>query len=222
MRAARAGRHGARDRVQRRSGRAGAKLRGARASTGCTSSISTAPSRAAGQWRGGRGDPRRRSRSRCSSAAASAISPPSTPGSTRASRASSSAPLRCAIRRWCARRRAPSPARSPSASTPAAAGRRQGLGRDHRDSAVDLARRFEDAGVAAIIYTDIDRDGMLARPQHRATRRSPAPFDPGDRHRRPRLLDDVRALCQPDARSKAPSPAARSMMAGSTRQPRSR
>jgi phosphoribosylformimino-5-aminoimidazole carboxamide ribotide isomerase len=27
--------------------------------------------------------------------------------------------------------------------------------------ALDLARRFEDAGVAAIIYTDIDRDGML-------------------------------------------------------------
>jgi phosphoribosylformimino-5-aminoimidazole carboxamide ribotide isomerase len=28
-------------------------------------------------------------------------------------------------------------------------------------SAADLARRFEDAGVAAIIYTDIDRDGVL-------------------------------------------------------------
>jgi phosphoribosylformimino-5-aminoimidazole carboxamide ribotide isomerase len=28
-------------------------------------------------------------------------------------------------------------------------------------SAVDLARQFEDAGVAAIIFTDIDRDGML-------------------------------------------------------------
>jgi phosphoribosylformimino-5-aminoimidazole carboxamide ribotide isomerase len=27
--------------------------------------------------------------------------------------------------------------------------------------AVDLARRFEDAGVAAIVYTDIGRDGML-------------------------------------------------------------
>ncbi len=26
---------------------------------------------------------------------------------------------------------------------------------------VDLARRFEDAGVAAIIYTDIERDGIL-------------------------------------------------------------
>ncbi len=29
-------------------------------------------------------------------------------------------------------------------------------------AAVDLARRFEDAGVAAIIYTDIDRDGVFA------------------------------------------------------------
>ena len=28
-------------------------------------------------------------------------------------------------------------------------------------AAVDLARRFEDAGVSAIIYTDIDRDGVL-------------------------------------------------------------
>lgn len=28
-------------------------------------------------------------------------------------------------------------------------------------TAVDLARRFEDAGVAAIVYTDIDRDGVL-------------------------------------------------------------
>jgi phosphoribosylformimino-5-aminoimidazole carboxamide ribotide isomerase len=29
-------------------------------------------------------------------------------------------------------------------------------------AAIDLARRFEDAGVAAIIYTDIARDGVLA------------------------------------------------------------
>lgn len=28
-------------------------------------------------------------------------------------------------------------------------------------SAVDLAKKFEDAGVAAIVYTDIDRDGIL-------------------------------------------------------------
>jgi phosphoribosylformimino-5-aminoimidazole carboxamide ribotide isomerase len=28
-------------------------------------------------------------------------------------------------------------------------------------TAIDLARQFEDAGVAAIIHTDIDRDGLL-------------------------------------------------------------
>ena len=28
-------------------------------------------------------------------------------------------------------------------------------------TAIDLARRFEDAGVSAIIYTDIERDGIL-------------------------------------------------------------
>ena len=30
--------------------------------------------------------------------------------------------------------------------------------------AIDLARKFEDAGVAAIIYTDINRDGVLLGP----------------------------------------------------------
>ena len=37
-------------------------------------------------------------------------------------------------------------------------------------AAVDLARRFEDAGVAAIVYTDIDRDGVLAGLNLPATR----------------------------------------------------
>jgi phosphoribosylformimino-5-aminoimidazole carboxamide ribotide isomerase len=35
--------------------------------------------------------------------------------------------------------------------------------------ALDLARRFEDAGVAAIIYTDIDRDGAMQGPNVPAT-----------------------------------------------------
>ena len=35
--------------------------------------------------------------------------------------------------------------------------------------ATDLARRFEDAGVAAIIYTDIDRDGAMQGPNIPAT-----------------------------------------------------
>lgn len=34
---------------------------------------------------------------------------------------------------------------------------------------LDLAQRFEDAGVAALIYTDIDRDGVLAGPNVAAT-----------------------------------------------------
>jgi phosphoribosylformimino-5-aminoimidazole carboxamide ribotide isomerase len=36
-------------------------------------------------------------------------------------------------------------------------------------SATDLARRFEDAGVAALIYTDIDRDGAMGGPNVAAT-----------------------------------------------------
>ena len=35
--------------------------------------------------------------------------------------------------------------------------------------APDLARRFEDAGVAAIVYTDIDRDGAMGGPNVEAT-----------------------------------------------------
>ncbi len=38
-------------------------------------------------------------------------------------------------------------------------------------TALDLARRFEDAGVAAIIFTDIERDGMLAGVNVQATAR---------------------------------------------------
>jgi phosphoribosylformimino-5-aminoimidazole carboxamide ribotide isomerase len=36
-------------------------------------------------------------------------------------------------------------------------------------TALDLARKFEDAGVAAIIYTDIDRDGAMQGPNIEAT-----------------------------------------------------
>ena len=36
-------------------------------------------------------------------------------------------------------------------------------------SALDLAAKFEDAGVAAIIYTDIDRDGAMQGPNVEAT-----------------------------------------------------
>jgi phosphoribosylformimino-5-aminoimidazole carboxamide ribotide isomerase len=37
----------------------------------------------------------------------------------------------------------------------------EGWSRTTRVSALDLGRSFEDAGVAAIVYTDISRDGVL-------------------------------------------------------------
>ena len=65
-------------------------------------------------------------------------------------------------------------------------------------AAVDLARRFEDAGVAAIIYTDIDRDGVLKGLN------LPATLALADAVSIPVIasgglagLDDIRALLQP-------------------------
>ena len=40
---------------------------------------------------------------------------------------------------------------------------------DTKTSATELALRFEDAGIAAIIYTDIDRDGAMQGPNIEAT-----------------------------------------------------
>jgi phosphoribosylformimino-5-aminoimidazole carboxamide ribotide isomerase len=37
----------------------------------------------------------------------------------------------------------------------------EGWAETSETTAIDLARKFEDAGVAAIVYTDIDRDGIL-------------------------------------------------------------
>ena len=49
---------------------------------------------------------------------------------------------------------------------------------------MDLARRFEDAGVAAIVYTDIERDGAMAGPNVAATAAlARAVGDAGDRER---------------------------------------
>jgi phosphoribosylformimino-5-aminoimidazole carboxamide ribotide isomerase len=68
-------------------------------------------------------------------------------------------------------------------------------------SALDLARRFEDAGVAAIVYTDVARDGMLGGLNLDAT------IELADAISIPVIasgglasLDDVRALLQPRAR----------------------
>jgi phosphoribosylformimino-5-aminoimidazole carboxamide ribotide isomerase len=40
---------------------------------------------------------------------------------------------------------------------------------DSESSVIEVARRFEDAGVAAVVYTDIARDGMLTGPNFEST-----------------------------------------------------
>jgi phosphoribosylformimino-5-aminoimidazole carboxamide ribotide isomerase len=45
----------------------------------------------------------------------------------------------------------------------------EGWAETSETQAAELARRFEDAGVAAIVYTDIDRDGAMAGPNVAAT-----------------------------------------------------
>jgi phosphoribosylformimino-5-aminoimidazole carboxamide ribotide isomerase len=45
----------------------------------------------------------------------------------------------------------------------------QGWSESSNCPAIDLARRFEDAGVAAIVHTDIARDGMLEGPNFEET-----------------------------------------------------
>ena len=68
-------------------------------------------------------------------------------------------------------------------------------------SALDLARRFEDAGVAAIIYTDVARDGMLKGINWDAT------IELADAISIPVVasggfasMDDVRAMIEPRAK----------------------
>ena len=66
---------------------------------------------------------------------------------------------------------------------------------------IELARRFADAGVAAIIYTDIDRDGVLKGLNIEATLRLanavPIPVIASGGLA---SLDDVRRLLEPDCR----------------------
>ena len=96
----------------------------------------------------------------------------------------------------------------------------EGWARTTRMSALDLGRSFEDAGVAAIIYTDIARDGILKGLNIEATLAlADALDDPRHRLGRPRLARRRRAAAAARLRasSPAPSPAARSMTAGSIR-----
>jgi phosphoribosylformimino-5-aminoimidazole carboxamide ribotide isomerase len=68
-------------------------------------------------------------------------------------------------------------------------------------SALDLGRRFEDAGVAAIIYTDIARDGMLQGLDMTGTRGlAEALSIPVIASGGLASIDDVKALIQPENR----------------------
>jgi phosphoribosylformimino-5-aminoimidazole carboxamide ribotide isomerase len=71
-------------------------------------------------------------------------------------------------------------------------------------SALDLARRFEDAGVAAIVYTDVARDGMLKGLNLDATIvLAEAVSIPVIASGGLASIDDVRALLTPRARKLA-------------------
>lgn len=66
---------------------------------------------------------------------------------------------------------------------------------------VELARKFEGAGVSAIIYTDIDRDGILAGINWASTiALAEAVSIPVIASGGLASLDDIRRLTQPDAR----------------------
>jgi len=82
-------------------------------------------------------------------------------------------------------------------------------------SALDIARRFEDAGVAALIYTDISRDGLLKGLNLEAT------IALADAVRIPVIasgglasIDDVKALLAPGARKLAGAIAGRALYDG--------
>ena len=158
-------------------------------------------------------------RCRCSSAAASATWRRSRPGSKRASTASSSAPPRCAI---------PALVQEAARAFPG----RIAVGLDARDGKVAVAglggdlRALRARDRAALrgcrrrrhhLHRHLPRraaQGPQPRCHHRARRRG---VDPGDRLGRPRLASTTSASCWSRAppSSPAPSPAARSMTAGS-------
>lgn len=82
-------------------------------------------------------------------------------------------------------------------------------------SALDVARRFEDAGVAAIIYTDIARDGLLKGLNLEATvSLAEAVSIPVIASGGLASLGDVRALLEPRARKLAGAIAGRALYDG--------
>ena len=82
-------------------------------------------------------------------------------------------------------------------------------------SALDIARRFEDAGVAAIIYTDVARDGMLTGLNLGATiALAEAISIPVIASGGLASLDDVKALLAPRAKKLAGAIAGRALYDG--------
>jgi phosphoribosylformimino-5-aminoimidazole carboxamide ribotide isomerase len=82
-------------------------------------------------------------------------------------------------------------------------------------SALDIAKRFEDAGVAAIIYTDIARDGMLKGLNIDATiALADAVSIPVIASGGLASIDDIRALLQPRAKKLAGAIAGRALYDG--------
>jgi phosphoribosylformimino-5-aminoimidazole carboxamide ribotide isomerase len=68
-------------------------------------------------------------------------------------------------------------------------------------TAIDLARRFADAGVCAIIFTDIDRDGVLKGLNIESTLALADRFDiPVIASGGLASMDDIHRLLQPDCR----------------------
>src|ERR1700674_1952317 len=82
-------------------------------------------------------------------------------------------------------------------------------------SALDIARRFEDAGVAAIIYTDVARDGMLKGLNLEATiALADAVNIPVIASGGLASIADVKALLEPHARKLAGAIAGRALYDG--------
>jgi len=82
-------------------------------------------------------------------------------------------------------------------------------------SALDLARRFEDAGIAAIVYTDIARDGMLQGLNLDATiALAEAVSIPVIASGGLASLDDIKALLAPRAKKLAGAIAGRALYDG--------
>ena len=82
-------------------------------------------------------------------------------------------------------------------------------------SALDIARRFEDAGVAAIVYTDVARDGMLTGLNLDATiALADAVSIPVIASGGLASLDDIKALLAPRAKKLAGAIAGRALYDG--------